>query len=108
MRDRRFALGRMSQVDLATKAGISAAYVGFIERGGRRVSHPIILAIAEALDLEPAALGIDDRIRKNTLTSSEVGLIYDFRRMQPEDQCLLLNSAARFAEMAALIGKHND
>jgi len=47
---------RLTQEELAEMAGISATYVGFIERGDSVPTLTIILQIAEALKVRPAEL----------------------------------------------------
>lgn len=46
----------MTQIDLAEKAGVSAQYLGRIERGISFPSFKILTHICNALELEPAAL----------------------------------------------------
>lgn len=55
IRDRRMGLG-MRQAELARRAGISASYLNLIEHNRRRIGGKVLLAIAEALEVEPAAL----------------------------------------------------
>lgn len=47
---------RMTQEELAERAGISGRYVGAIERGEVSVSVTILGQLAEALIVEPSAL----------------------------------------------------
>jgi transcriptional regulator with XRE-family HTH domain len=46
----------LTQEQLAERAGISATYVGFVERGDSVPSLTVILQIAGALELKPAEL----------------------------------------------------
>lgn len=46
----------MTQEDLADRSGISATYVGFIERGDSVPTLTVILQIAEGLGVRPAEL----------------------------------------------------
>ncbi|MEO0911841.1 MAG: helix-turn-helix transcriptional regulator [Pseudomonadota bacterium] len=46
---------RMSQLDLALEAGVSARHVSFLETGRARPSRGMVLAFADALHLTPAA-----------------------------------------------------
>jgi len=46
----------MTQEDLADRAGISATYVGFVERGDSVPTLTVILQIAEGLSVRPADL----------------------------------------------------
>ncbi|WP_339112251.1 short-chain fatty acyl-CoA regulator family protein [Thioclava sp. GXIMD2076] len=55
IRERRMALG-MKQADLAQRIGMSAAYVNLIEHNRRRVADPLLVQIAEALEVETLAL----------------------------------------------------
>lgn len=56
IRERRTALG-LKQAELARAAGISAAYLNLIEHNRRRVSDALIDRIAEAMGVDPQALG---------------------------------------------------
>lgn len=49
---------RMTQLELAEKANISSCYVSQIERGSSRkaVSLPVLIALADALEIEVADL----------------------------------------------------
>jgi transcriptional regulator with XRE-family HTH domain len=47
---------KLTQEELAEMAGISATYVGFIERGDSVPTLTIILQIAKALGIRPAEL----------------------------------------------------
>lgn len=50
---RRFRLERdLTQRELADRAGMHRTYIGFIERGERKISVNILYDIAEALDLD--------------------------------------------------------
>jgi len=55
VRERRTAL-RLKQAELARMAGISAAYLNLIEHNRRRVSEPLLEALATALGVEPETL----------------------------------------------------
>ncbi|MEM9765877.1 MAG: helix-turn-helix domain-containing protein [Pseudomonadota bacterium] len=55
MRERRQSL-RMRQAELARQAGISASYLNLIEHNRRRIGGKVLLAIAQALDVEPVSL----------------------------------------------------
>jgi transcriptional regulator with XRE-family HTH domain len=46
----------LTQEELAASAGLSARYVGAIERGGVSASITVLGRIAEALSIEPAVL----------------------------------------------------
>jgi transcriptional regulator with XRE-family HTH domain len=47
---------KMTQEELAERAGLSARYVGAIERGDKAASVTVLGQIAEALGLEPGEL----------------------------------------------------
>jgi transcriptional regulator with XRE-family HTH domain len=47
---------KMTQEDLAERAGLSARYVGAVERGDKAASVTVLGRIAEALGLEPGDL----------------------------------------------------
>lgn len=47
---------RMSQAELAERVGVSAGYVGHIERGTRQVSDRVLRRIADALGVDPLEL----------------------------------------------------
>ncbi|MCB2111246.1 MAG: DUF2083 domain-containing protein [Defluviimonas sp.] len=55
VRERRLLLG-LKQADLARTAGISPAYLNLIEHNRRRVGEPLLVTLAAALGLDPAAL----------------------------------------------------
>jgi predicted transcriptional regulator/transcriptional regulator with XRE-family HTH domain len=55
IRERRLAVG-LKQADLAERAGISASYLNLIEHNRRRIGGKLLLAIARALEVEPATL----------------------------------------------------
>lgn len=55
IRERRTGL-KVKQADLARTAGISPAYLNLIEHNRRRVSEPVLEALAAALGLDPVAL----------------------------------------------------
>lgn len=46
----------MTQEELAERAGLSARYVGAIERANKSASVSVIGRIADALEIEPAEL----------------------------------------------------
>lgn len=54
---RRVRTGRdLSQQDLAFEAGLDRTYVSLLERGLRQPTLTTLLALASALDVEPASL----------------------------------------------------
>lgn len=55
IRERRLMLN-VKQADLAQKAEISPSYLNLIEHNRRRIAGKLLARIAEALDVEPAAL----------------------------------------------------
>jgi len=55
IRERRLVLG-MKQADLAAGVGISASYLNLIEHNRRRIGGKLLVAIARALEVEPAQL----------------------------------------------------
>ncbi|MFP4495177.1 MAG: helix-turn-helix domain-containing protein [Halochromatium sp.] len=54
----------LNQGELATKAGISKAYIGKIERGDGNITLNVLSALAKALDVTPghliSELGLDN------------------------------------------------
>ncbi len=56
VRDKRKALGSISQEELADRAGVHRTYIGGVEQGRRNVSLLTIIKIAEALAVEPEDL----------------------------------------------------
>lgn len=55
IRERR-AMAGLRQVELAQEVGISASYLNLIEHNKRRIGGKLLIAIAEALKVEPALL----------------------------------------------------
>jgi len=55
IRERRLVLG-LKQADLAAGVGISASYLNLIEHNRRRIGGKLLVAIARALQVEPAQL----------------------------------------------------
>jgi predicted transcriptional regulator/transcriptional regulator with XRE-family HTH domain len=55
IRERRLVLG-LKQADLAAEVGISPSYLNLIEHNRRRIGGKLLVAIARALDVEPAQL----------------------------------------------------
>jgi transcriptional regulator with XRE-family HTH domain len=47
---------RMSQAELARRVGVSAGYIGHIERGTREVSDRVLRRLADALGVDPLEL----------------------------------------------------
>ena len=56
---------KLTQAELAEKAGISLNYLGYIERGKKEPSFSVIESIASALKIDPTDLFLDDK-RKRT------------------------------------------
>jgi transcriptional regulator with XRE-family HTH domain len=48
--------GGMTQEDLAEKVGVSARYIGSIERAAVTISIKVLMSIASALEVEPGML----------------------------------------------------
>jgi transcriptional regulator with XRE-family HTH domain len=48
--------GGMTQEDLAGKVGVSARYIGSIERAAVTISIKVLMSIASALEVEPGTL----------------------------------------------------
>jgi len=46
----------LTQEELAERAGMSATYVGFVERGDNVPTLTILLQLAEAFDISPSEL----------------------------------------------------
>lgn len=55
IRERRLVLG-LRQADLARQVGISASYLNLIEHNRRRIGGKLLVAIAQALGVEPSML----------------------------------------------------
>jgi len=55
IRERRLAIG-LKQADLAANVGISASYLNLIEHNRRRIGGKLLVALARALEVEPASL----------------------------------------------------
>lgn len=55
IRERRLARG-LKQADLALEAGVSASYLNLIEHNRRRIGGKLLVALAQALEVEPTQL----------------------------------------------------
>ena len=75
-------LARMTQEQLAEKAGISFAFVGHIERGTRKASLDTVVRLANALQISPNIL-LQDSL-DDGLLGSDSGMSDRHRRLVRE------------------------
>ncbi|PWK60454.1 short-chain fatty acyl-CoA regulator family protein [Roseicyclus mahoneyensis] len=101
IRERRLVLA-MKQADLAVRVGISPSYLNLIEHNRRRIGGKLLLAIARALEVEPAQLSEGaDATLYDALQSAAQALPTAFSAAPETDRIDEL--AARFPGWAALI-----
>ena len=101
IRERRLVLG-LRQADLAASVGISASYLNLIEHNRRRIGGKLLVAIARALDVEPAQLSEGaDATLYDALQSAALALPTAFGATPETDRIDEL--AGRFPGWAALI-----
>ena len=101
IRERRLVLG-LRQADLAAGVGISASYLNLIEHNRRRIGGKLLVAIARALDVEPAQLSEGaDATLYDALQSAALALPTVFGATPETDRIDEL--ASRFPGWAALI-----
>ncbi|WP_299440757.1 XRE family transcriptional regulator [uncultured Rhodospira sp.] len=93
IREKRKTLG-LTQAEVARSVGISTSYFNLIERGKRSIGGALLLRIARALDLDPAALD-DDAERRLVTELTETAA-------DPLLSGLDLDAAA----VPALVGRH--
>lgn len=84
---------KMTQEDLAKKAGISVSFLGHIERGSRKASLETLLSISSAVEATPDELLRDSLSQFLMLKSSppsqgQRDLLYEISRLiLKEDDC---------------------
>lgn len=119
VRERRLVLG-MRQAELARGAGISASYLNLIEHNRRRVSAEMLLRLADALAVEPAALseGVEQSrmqdLRAAAASATQAGLrpeldrIEDFWGRFPGWAEVLLGQYRRLGQLEQTVAALND
>ncbi len=65
-------LNKLTQEQLAEKAGISCAFVGHIERGEKKASIETVVALCNALSVSPTVL-LQDSLSKEVM-SAQLGV----------------------------------
>ena len=85
---------RLSQEDLAEKAGLHPTYVGGVERGERNPSFESVLKISEALGISPSQLFRFEGIRSKLNLDDEIGkeLLALIEKIKPSTKRNLLRS----------------
>lgn len=73
---------RMSQLELALSAGVSARHISFLETGRSRPSRGMILRLSEELDMPRGA-------RNQLLISAGLAAVYDSRSLNEADMAPL-------------------
>ena len=67
-------LNKLTQEQLAERAGISCAFVGHIERGEKKASIETVVALCNALDVTPTVLlqdSLSDAVMQSQLSFNE-------------------------------------
>lgn len=101
IRERRLVLG-LKQADLAAQVGISPSYLNLIEHNRRRIGGKLLVAIARALDVEPALLSEGaDATLQDALNAAAEALAVSFGAAPETDRIDEL--AGRFPGWAGLI-----
>lgn len=90
IRERRTAL-KLKQADLASSVGISASYLNLIEHNKRKIGGKLLIALADALQTEPYALGL----------GQDASLIKNLEAAASEAQ----NSAVEIEQLEELLGR---
>lgn len=87
-------LRRLSQLDLALEAGVSARHVSFLETGRAQPSRGMVLRLGEPLQLPPAALN-------HMLISAGLAPVYGRRELEDAELAPLWQAAERILERHA-------
>src|SRR5438874_9228457 len=80
---------RMSQLELATEAGISARHLSFLETGRARPSREMVLHLAEELQVPP-------RERNTLLLAAGFAPLHTERSLQEPEMDLVREAIDRF------------
>ncbi|WP_323771725.1 short-chain fatty acyl-CoA regulator family protein [Antarctobacter sp.] len=117
IRERRVLRG-LKQADLARQAGISASYLNLIEHNRRRIGGKLLLAIADILRVEPAALtegagaALIASLREASADRPQVGAELDrvdeFAGRFPGWAQLVADSRARITQLERSLETLND
>lgn len=116
LRDRRLAAG-LRQADVAARAGISASYLNLIEHNRRKVTSEVMERLADALNLDRAALvdGKDAALVEDLRTAAarggaqaEVERAEDFVDRFPGWAALLVGLDARGLALERAVEALND
>ncbi|MEL6915531.1 MAG: helix-turn-helix domain-containing protein [Pseudomonadota bacterium] len=105
IRERRLAVD-MRQAELARQAGISPSYLNLIEHNRRRIGGKVLLAIAAALEVEPATLseGAEASLLRRMTEAAEATASVS----RPVEVDRVEELAGRFPGWAALISQQAD
>ncbi|BBY16013.1 helix-turn-helix domain-containing protein [Mycolicibacterium litorale] len=79
---------RLSQLDLAIEAGVSARHVSFIETGRSAPSRAMVLKLAEVLDVPP-------RERNHLLVAAGLAPVYPERSLEHPDMVAVRDGVQR-------------
>ncbi|MEL7299233.1 MAG: helix-turn-helix domain-containing protein [Pseudomonadota bacterium] len=119
IRERRLSI-EMRQADLAREVGISASYLNLIEHNRRRIGGKVLLSIATALDVEPAALseGAEASLLQtlaeaaNTMAGTarpaEIDRVEELAGRFPGWASLIAQQAARIERLEETLEELND
>ena len=116
IRERRLSL-RMRQAELARRAGISASYLNLIEHNRRRIGGKVLIAIADALEVEPLSLseGAEASLlraladaAKAQGAQAEIERLEEFAGRFPGWAALISGQAARIERLEQTLTELND
>lgn len=107
----------MRQAELARRAGISASYLNLIEHNRRRIGGKVLIAIAEALEVEPLALseGAEASVLRDLATAAkapgndaEIERLEEFVGRFPGWAGLVSRQSARIERLEETLTELND
>ncbi|MEM6276602.1 MAG: helix-turn-helix transcriptional regulator [Pseudomonadota bacterium] len=117
IRERRTSL-RIRQADLARRAGISASYLNLIEHNRRRIGGKVLLAIAEALEVDAATLaegaeasllrGLGEAAAEVPGVTAELDRTEEFAGRFPGWAALVTRQSARIGRLEETLTELND
>ena len=67
-------MNRLTQEQLAEKAGVSSSFIGHIERGEKKASVETVVALCNAMDISPSVLlqdSLSDAVMRSQLSFNQ-------------------------------------